>query len=683
MLIAIKISAFLVSWARSSAGEHCLDVAGVSGSNPLGPTRMKLIGEIMINVILPDGKKVEVSEKKTWLEFINENIGEGLARNALAVSIDDKLVDVSSPVISGNMTVITSRSEDGLDLIRHSAAHIMADAVTQLFPETKVTIGPSIEHGFYYDFDSPHRFSVDDFKIIEEKMKEIIKAKQPFIREDVTSEDAIKLFKGMGETYKVELIEDLGEPTVSLYKHGNFIDLCRGPHIPHTGFVKAFKILSVAGAYWRGDEKRQMLQRIYATAFHSKDDLKAHLKMLEEAKERDHRKLGKELDLFEMTDAVGGGLALWTPNGGIIRTVIENFWKKQHIRHGYNIVYTPHIGRGNLWETSGHLGFYKDSMYNPMDIDGEDYYVKPMNCPFHVMIYKRKKWSYREFPFRWAELGTVYRYEKSGTLNGLKRVRGFTQDDAHLFCRLDQLEKELKRTLDFSLFMLRSFDFSKFKLYLSTRPEKYVGEIEIWDQAEVALRKTLEDSGLEWELQEGDGAFYGPKIDINVTDSIGREWQLSTVQLDFNLPEKFDLNYIGEDGAEHRPIMIHRALLGSIERFFGVLIEHYKGAFPLWLSPVQVAILSVADRHVETAEKLKAMLEEKGIRVSIDSRNEKIGFKIREWVVAKTPNIVVLGDNETSLETINVRVRGGDQETMKVLDFINKMDMDNHYGVYY
>ena len=496
----------------------------------------------MINVILPDGKSIEVLKKINWLEFIKENIGEGLARNALAVSIEDKLVDVSTEVISGNMKVITSRSEEGLDLVRHSAAHIMADAVTQLFPETKVTIGPSIEHGFYYDFDSPHRFSIDDFQAIESKMKEIIKAKLPFVREDVSSKDATELFTKMGENYKVELIEDLGEQSVSLYKHGNFVDLCRGPHLPHTGFVKAFKLLSVAGAYWRGDEKRQMLQRVYATAFHSKDDLKAHLKMLEEAKERDHRKLGKELDLFEFSEAVGSGLALWTPNGGIIRTVIENFWRKQHTRNGYQIVYTPHIGKGTLWETSGHLNFYKDSIYNPMDIDGEDYYVKPMNCPFHVMIYKRKKWSYREFPFRWAELGTVYRYEKSGTLNGLKRVRGFTQDDAHLFCRLDQLETELKRTLDFSLFMLRSFDFSNFKLYLSTRPEKYVGKIEIWDKAEEALKKTLEASGLEWELQEGDGAFYGPKIDINVTDSIGRDWQLSTVQVDFNLPEKFDLN---------------------------------------------------------------------------------------------------------------------------------------------
>ncbi|HDT11845.1 MAG TPA: threonine--tRNA ligase, partial [bacterium] len=409
------------------------------------------------------------------------------------------------------MKVITLKSSEGLHIVRHSAAHIMADAVTQLFPDTKVAIGPSIETGFYYDFDSPHRFSESDFEAIEKKMGEIIKENLPFTRKIVSKEEAIKLFSEMGETYKIELIEDINEPTVSLYFHGNFVDLCRGPHLPHTGFVKVFKLLSVAGAYWRGDEKNKMLQRLYATAFNSKSDLEAHLKMLEEAKERDHRKLGKELDLFEFSEDVGPGLAMWTPNGGIIRTVIENFWKKEHYRNGYELIYTPHIGRGSLWETSGHLGFYKDSMYSPMDIDGEDYFVKPMNCPFHITLYKRKKWSYREFPFRWAELGTVYRYEKSGTLNGLKRVRGFTQDDAHLFCRMDQLEQEITKVLNFSLHMLKSFDFSSYKLYLSTRPDEgFVGETDVWDKAETALKSTLEKSDLVWELNEGEGAFYGP-----------------------------------------------------------------------------------------------------------------------------------------------------------------------------
>lgn len=637
----------------------------------------------MFEVTLPDGRIVSSDKSESWLEFISREIGAGLAKAAVAVSIDGKMVDVSSDVSSGNMIVITLKNPEGLDILRHSTSHVMADAVQKLFPGTKVTIGPSIDNGFYYDFDSPHRFSVDDFEAIEKKMNEIVKARLPFIRKEVSKDEAIDLFSKMNETYKVEIIEDLKEPVVSLYYHGDFVDLCRGPHIPDTGFIKAFKLMSVAGAYWRGDEKNAMLQRLYATAFTTKESLDAHIKMLEEAKERDHRKIGADLDLFGFSDSIGQGLVLWTPNGGIVRNVVENFWRKQHFRNGYKLVYSPHIGRSHLWETSGHLGFYKESMYSPMDIDGEDYYVKPMNCPFHVMLYKRKKWSYREFPFRWAELGTVYRYEKSGTMNGLKRVRGFTQDDAHLFCRLDQLEEEIKRVLDFSLFMLRSFEFNSFKLFLSTRPKEFVGEIEIWDKAEEALRKTLEKSGLDWELQIGDGAFYGPKIDINVDDSIGRSWQLSTIQVDFNLPERFDLNYTGDDGAEHRPIMIHRALLGSIERFFGVLIEHFKGAFPLWLSPVQVAILTVSDRHIETAAKLSDMIREKGIRTEIDERNEKIGYKIREWSVQKTPYIIVIGDNETSLEKISIRKRGGEQETMNVPEFINKLDVENYYGVYY
>lgn len=637
----------------------------------------------MFEIILPDGKIISSDKKESWIELIKREIGAGLAKAALAVSINKKLVDVSSNVETGNMAVITAKSPEGLDIIRHSASHIMADAVQKLFPGTKVTIGPSIDNGFYYDFDSPHRFSNDDFESIEKKMDEIIKAKLPFVRKVVSSQEAIDLFSKMNETYKVEIIEDLGENEVSLYFHGDFVDLCRGPHIPDTGFIKSYKLMSVAGAYWRGDEKNAMLQRLYATAFTSKETLEAHIKMLEEAKERDHRKLGADLDLFEFSESVGPGLVLWTPNGSVVRTVIENFWRKQHVRNGYELVFTPHIGRGHLWETSGHLDFYKDSMYSPMDIDGEAYYAKPMNCPFHLMLYKRKKWSYREFPFRWAELGTVYRYEKSGTLNGLKRVRGFTQDDAHLFCRLDQLEAEIKRVLDFSLFMLKSFEFYEFKLFLSTRPEKFVGDIKVWDRAEDALRKTLEKSGLSWETNEGDGAFYGPKIDINITDSIGRLWQLTTIQVDFNEPERFDMSYIGDDGAEHRPIMIHRALLGSMERFFGVLIEHFKGAFPLWLSPVQVAILSVSEKHVETASKFKDLLIENGLRVKIDERNEKIGYKIREWSVAKTPYIVVIGDNETGLQNITVRNRNGEQEVFSVADFVSKLNVENYNGVYY
>ena len=515
-------------------------------------------------------------------------------------------------------------------------------------------------------------------------MAEIIKAKQPFARAELSADEAKRRFAELGETYKVEIIQDLGAPVVSLYTHGHFTDLCRGPHLPDTGFVKAHKILSVAGAYWRGDSKNKMLQRIYGTAFADKKSLDDHLHLLEEARERDHRKLGPELDLFTMTEDIGMGLALWTPKGGVIRTVIENFWRREHYRHGYEIVYTPHIGRSRLWETSGHLGFYKGNMYSPMDIDGEDYYVKPMNCPFHIEVYRRRKWSYREFPIRWAELGTVYRYELSGVLNGLKRVRGFTQDDAHIFCRLDQLHDEIARVIDFSLFILRAYDFEQFKVYLSTRPAKdFVGDVAVWDKAEAALDSALKASGLPYQINPGDGAFYGPKIDIAVADAIGREWQLSTIQVDFNLPERFDLTYVGSDNAEHRPIMIHRALMGSLERFFGVLIEHYKGAFPVWLSPVQVAVVPVSEKHLDIAEKLENRLKTHNIRVLVDRRNEKTGYKVREWVVAKTPYIIVVGDKESSLDTVSVRLRSGEQVDMTLAAFEEQLDRENRGGAYF
>lgn len=636
----------------------------------------------MVSVKLPDGAVKQSQAGISWKEFVSAEIGEGLARNALAVIVDGQIVDMSTHVTDASITVVTASSAEALELLRHSTAHIMADAVTQLFPGTKVTIGPSIDNGFYYDFDSEHRFVDEDLTAIQKKMKEIVKAKAPFERSESSAEDAKKLFGEMGETYKVEIIEDLEEPVVSLYRSGSFVDLCRGPHIPHTGFAKVFKLLSIAGAYWRGDEKNKMLQRIYGTAFFSKSDLKEYLDMLQEARERDHRKVGKELDLFEMSDEVGPGLALWTPKGGVIRTAIENFWRKEHYRNGYDIVYTPHIGRGHLWETSGHLDFYRDGMYSPMAIDGDEYYAKPMNCPFHIVLYKRKKWSYREFPFRWAELGTVYRYEKSGSLNGLKRVRGFTQDDAHLFCRIDQLQQEIETVLDFSIKILENFEFKKFKIFLSTRPKKFVGEVPVWDRAEAALEAALKQSGVSYEINPEDGAFYGPKIDINVTDSIGRDWQLSTIQVDFNLPERFDMSYIGSDGQEHRPIMIHRALLGSIERFFGVLIEHFKGAFPVWLSPVQVSLIPVADRHEDTAKKLALLLRKKSIRVEIDGRNEKIGYKVREQVLAKVPYVIVIGDKELSLEELSVRMRGGEQETMLLNDFLQLVDDENRGGEY-
>ncbi len=634
-------------------------------------------------LILPDGSRKEAKSGESFLKFIEREIGEGLAKNALAVSVNGIMKDVSSPVEDGDFVVITTKSKEALDLIRHSVSHIMADAVTTLWPGTKVTIGPAIENGFYYDFDSEHAFTAQDLELIENKMREIIKNKTPFVRKEITKSEAIAHFSALDEKYKVEIINDLESNEVSLYCHGEFTDLCRGPHIPDTGFVKAFKLLSVAGAYWRGDSKNKMLQRIYGTAFLNKDDLAEYLKMAEEAKERDHRKLGKELDLYEMSEDIGPGLALWTPKGAKIRSVIENFWKKEHYKNGYELVYTPHIGRSFLWETSGHLGFYKEGMYSSMDIDGEDYYVKPMNCPFHIMLYKRKKWSYKEFPFRWAELGTVYRYEKSGSLNGLKRVRGFTQDDAHLFCRIDQLEDEIRSVLKFSLHILGSFDFTKFKVFLSTRPEKYVGDKAVWDKAEAALDQVLKDSGLPYEINEGDGAFYGPKIDINVTDSIGRDWQLSTIQVDFNLPERFNLTYTGSDGNEHRPIMLHRALLGSLERFFGVLIEHYKGAFPVWLSPTQIVLIPVADRHFETVKKLENLLKIHNIRYYIDSRNEKTGYKVREWVVQKVPYVLVVGDNEADLLNLTVRERGGEQKVVPMDDFLKRIEEENKGGLYF
>ncbi len=637
----------------------------------------------MLNLILPDGSIKTASEGESFYDFISREIGSGLAKNAIAVSVNGNLKDLFSSVEEGNLNVITVKSEEGLEIIRHSASHIMADAVTKLFPGTLVTIGPAIDNGFYYDFDSNHRFTDEDLALIEEEMKKIVASKYKFERIEISKENALKKFNELGEKYKVEIINELEDGTITLYKHGDFTDLCRGPHVPDTSFAKAFKLFSVAGAYWRGDEKNKMLQRIYGTAFSSQKELKDYIQMLEEAKERDHRKLGKELNLYTFSEQVGPGLVLWTPKGGRIRTVIENFWKREHYKYGYEIVYTPHIGRSNLWETSGHLSFYKDGMYSPMDIDGENYYAKPMNCPFHVMLYKSQKRSYRDFPFKWAELGTVYRYEKSGTLHGLLRVRGFTQDDAHLFCRIDQMADEVSETLDFSLHILRSFGFEDFNVFLSTQPEKSVGTQEIWDKAEAALKEALDKSGLSYSINEGDGAFYGPKIDIAVKDSIGRAWQLSTIQLDFNLPERFNLEYTATDGSEQRPIMIHRALMGSLERFFGVLIEHYKGALPLWLSPDQVAIIPVSEKHIETAKKLDSALRKINIRTQLDDRNEKTGYKVREWIVNKTPYIIVIGDNEIELKEITVRVRGGEQKTMELSAFIEEINNENRGGVYF
>jgi len=555
---------------------------------------------------------------------------------------------------------VTPDSKEGLDIYRHSTSHIMAHAVKDLFPEAKVTIGPSIEEGFYYDFDVDKAFTTEDLEKIEKRMAEIIAEDRPFVRKVLSSDEAIRFFEEKGESYKVELIRDIGDPEVSLYEEGGFADLCRGPHLPSTGQVKAYKLLSVAGAYWRGDEKNKMLQRIYGTAFPSEKELKKYLNFLEEVKKRDHRRLGKELDLFSISDDVGPGLILWHPKGALIRKTIEDFWRSEHLREDYQLLFTPHIAKLDLWNTSGHTEFYTENMYSPMEVEGQPYEIKPMNCPFHIDIYKCHIRSYRDMPVKYAELGTVYRFERSGVLHGLLRVRGFTQDDAHIFMREDQMEDEILKVLDFVLYILKTFGFESFDTYLSTRPEKYVGTDEHWERSTAALEAALRAKELPFEIDEGGGAFYGPKIDIKVKDSLGRSWQCSTIQVDFNLPERFDISYRGSDGAEHRPIMIHRALMGSLERFFGVLVEHYAGVFPLWLAPVQVSVITVAERHVPFAENLLKYLKENDIRVEANFDNEKMGYKVRQATVAKIPYAIIIGDKEMESGNITVRKRNGE-----------------------
>jgi threonyl-tRNA synthetase len=549
-----------------------------------------------------------------------------------------------------------------LETMRHSASHVMAEAVKALFPEAKFGIGPPIEDGFYYDFDLPRPLVPEDLAAIEENMRKSVAAKAPFVREEMDRDKARQLFAS--QPYKLELIDDLPDQTVTIYRSGSFVDLCRGPHVGSTGEVGHFKLLSIAGAYWRGDEKRPMLQRIYAIAFETQAELDEHLKKLAEIEARDHRRLVKQLDLISFHEEAGAGLAYWHPKGGLIRVLIEDYWRKRHLEGGYDIVFTPHIGRAHLWETSGHLGFYKDSMYSPMQIDEQDYYIKPMNCPFHIMIYKTKLRSYRELPLRWAELGTVYRYERSGTLHGLLRVRGFTQDDAHIICAPEQIENEITRVLDFCLSILQAFGFEDYKVELSVRDphnlSKYAGSDAMWQQAERSLIKALEARNLPHERKEGEAVFYGPKIDIKIKDVLGRYWQCSTIQFDFNLPERFDMTFIGEDGKERRPYMVHRALMGSLERFFGVLVEHYSGAFPVWLSPVQVMIIPIADRHVDYAKKVEAVLKGDGLRVQIDARSERMNSKIREAQIQKIPYMLVVGDKEVAEEAVSVRLRSGE-----------------------
>ncbi len=629
----------------------------------------------MIQLKLPDGKIIELESGATVLDAAAK-IGPGLAKAALAGKINGEVTDLRTPLTSSaDLEIITSKSPEANDVCRHSMAHIMAEAVLKMFPDAQFGIGPAIDTGFYYDFKLPRALTVEDLEAIEKEMEAGIKAKSPFVRKELSKEEAIKYFSETNQPFKVELINELGDQTITTFTHGGFTDLCRGPHVQDSGAVKHFKLLSVAGAYWRGDEKRPMLQRVYGTAFSSKEELKEHLERLEEAKKRDHRKLGKELDLYSIHEEVGPGLVFWHPKGARIRHIIETFWKEQHYRNGYELINTPHIGQKWLWETSGHLDFYKESMYSPMEIDEADYFIKPMNCPFHIMIYKSQMRSYRDLPLRWAELGTVYRYEKSGVLHGLMRVRGFTQDDAHIICTPEQIEDEIREVLRFSLGIWKAFEFKEVKAYLATRPEKAVGEESRWATAIDSLRKAVAAEGLECEVDDGGGAFYGPKIDLKVKDAIGREWQVTTIQFDFNLPERFDMTYVGADGQRHRPYMVHRALLGSIERFFGVLIEHHSGAMPLWLAPVQAVVIPVTEKHHDYARKVIDSMKHHGIRVELDDRNDKIGYRIRNAQLQKIPFMLILGDNEADEGKVTVRLRNGENLTGIALeDFIREQE---------
>jgi threonyl-tRNA synthetase len=591
-------------------------------------------------------------------------------KRVVAARLDGNLVDLSSPVSDGqSIETVDMDSEEGVHLIRHSTSHVMAEAVKLLFPDAKPTIGPSTEDGFYYDFDRGDTFSSEDLEKIEKKMAELIAGDAPFIRKEMSKQDAIEYFKEKGEPYKVEIIKDLDDDaqTVSLYEQGTFVDLCRGPHLPSTGYIKSFKLLSVAGAYWRGDERNKMLQRIYGTAFSSPKALKQYLNFIEEAKKRDHRKLGRELELFMQSDDIGPGMIIYMPKGGRLRTLIEDFEKKIHFKRGYDIVYGPSILRGKLWETSGHMDNYKENMYFT-ELDGQVYGIKPMNCLSHILIYKSRVRSYRDLPLRYFELGNVTRHEKSGVIHGLLRTRQFTQDDAHIFCSPDQLIDEITAIINMVEEVMAIFNF-EYEMEISTKPEKSIGSDEDWDMATKALMDSLERKGLPFDINEGDGAFYGPKIDVKIKDAIGRSWQCATIQCDFSLPERFDMHFVGADGERHRPVMLHRVILGSIERFIGVLIEHYAGAFPVWIAPVQATVMCITDAQADYAAQIADTLMQNDIRVELDIRNEKIGYKIREARLQKVPYMIVVGDREKQERTITVRERSGQQQTMSMEEF--------------
>jgi threonyl-tRNA synthetase len=661
-------------------------------------------------VILIDGRRLRVPADRPLLDSLAAAGSNGIA-GAVAASCNGQVVDFMTPLPAGAvLTLVPADSPDGLRIVRHSTAHLMAAAVQALFPGAKFAIGPAIDDGFYYDMELPRALVPEDLPAIEAKMRELAAKRLPFDRREMDMEAALAWARDAQQAYKVEILEALrdhgssraegpsrpgtpvpsaemdelaseaaaGAESVSFYQTGEFTDLCRGPHVPDTSWLTAFRLTHLAGAYWRGDERRPMLQRIYGTAFLTQQALDDHLARLEEARRRDHRRLGQELELFSVADDVGGGLILWHPKGGIVRTLIEDFWRNAHLKNGYDLVYTPHVGRAKLWQTSGHLDFYSELMYPRMEREAQEYYLKPMNCPFHIMIYQSRIRSYRDLPLRFAELGTVYRYERAGVLHGLLRVRGFTQDDAHIFCTPEQMDDEITRAVKFSLFFLRTFGFTDYVVYIATRPEKYVGELPTWDAATEALRRGVERAGQTYEVDPGGGSFYGPKIDIKVKDALGRPWQCTTVQFDFNLPERFGISFVGEDNRQHRPYMVHRALLGSMERFLGVLIEHYGGAFPVWLSPTQVRTLPVSDRHQAYAQSVCERLKATGLRAEVDLRSEKVGFKIRDAEVQKIPYILVVGDKEMTAGTVSVRQRGGqDRGVMPLADLIQVLSAEN------
>ncbi len=614
------------------------------------------------------GKELEVQQGALCGEVLQEALSKKQFKNVIVARCGDTLLDLTTtvPADCTDLEPVMADSEEGLEVIRHSTAHLMAEAVKKLYPTAKVTIGPSIASGFYYDFDYERPFTPEDLEAIEAEMLRRVGANEEFTREELSSAEALKKFEEMGESYKVELINDLGADTVSLYTNGDFADLCRGPHVPRTGMLKAFKLLSVAGAYWRGDEKREQLQRIYGTAFADPKSLKKHLAQIEEAKKRDHRKLGTQLDLFSVNHEVGAGMTIWHPKGALVRAILEDFERKEHLKRGYQFVQGPLILKRELWEKSGHYDNYRENMYFT-EIDEQAYGIKPMNCLSHMLVFKSRLRSYRDLPQRYFELGVVHRHEKSGVLHGLLRVRSFTQDDAHLICRPDQLREEIIGVAKFVGDVMGLFGF-EYEAEISTKPEKAIGSEEDWDRATEALKGALNEMGMDYSINEGDGAFYGPKIDIIIKDALERRWQCATIQCDFTLPERFDLSYVGEDGERHRPVMLHRVILGSIERFIGVLLEHTGGALPSWLSPVQAKILTVTDSQNEFAQKVLQFLQEKGIRAEVDDRNEKLGYKVREAQLEKIPFMLVVGDKEVAAESVNVRARDGEDPGLKSIE---------------